>query len=79
MIILLMYLHKAENQICFSIIQAAADFYEEKDEDDYFVPRKVFLFSFVHFNVSRVCKLLFIVVVLSNLFCFVCMFLLKVY
>ena len=38
----------------------------------------LFLFSFAHFNVSGVCKLLLIVVVLLNLFCFVCMFLFNV-
>ena len=37
-------------------------FDEEEDVDDYFVPRKLFLFSFAHFKVSRVFKLLFMIV-----------------
>ena len=37
-------------------------FDEEEDVDNYFVPRKLFLFSFAHFKVSRVFKLLFLIV-----------------
>ena len=49
-------------------------FDEEEDVDDYFVPRKLFLFSFAHFKVSRVFKLLFMIVgnVISARVFFVC-------
>ena len=53
-------------------------FDEEEDEDDYFVPRKLFLFSFAHFKVSRVFKLLFLIVgnvIVAGFFSwFVCVF-----